>query len=327
MGAMIPTDPPSSRRRPGPAGDLPVGLLVAMLATLLVAAPGGTAPTQDLARVYESGIDFQEFLAATERRRDQWHEHYEQGRIPEGLAVRAGEIEGRYRLLVVAEDWCGDSVNVVPYLARLAEAMSGLEMRIVDSEVGATVMEAHPTPDGRTATPTIVVLDEEAREVGSLVERPSELQRGWLANEDRMRRQELLSRKYAWYDWDRGEHAMAGTEGAEVIPELAPRDGDHEIPKRTYSAFHETGLDPLLRGLGVDTVVVTGLHTDICDRHTTADAFFRGYRVIVVTDGTEAFSEEEHEGGLAYLEKVYGAELRTTDELLEQWEESAGDGD
>jgi len=124
-----------------------------------------------------------------------------------------------------------------------------------------------------------------------------------------------------------GEHAMAGTEGAEVIPELAPRDGDHEIPKRTYSAFHETGLDPLLRGLGVDTVVVTGLHTDICDRHTTADAFFRGYRVIVVTDGTEAFSEEEHEGGLAYLEKVYGAELRTTDELLEQWEESAGDGD
>jgi len=256
MGAMIPTDPPSSRRRPGPAGDLPVGLLVAMLATLLVAAPGGTAPTQDLARVYESGIDFQEFLAATERRRDQWHEHYEQGRIPEGLAVRAGEIEGRYRLLVVAEDWCGDSVNVVPYLARLAEAMSGLEMRIVDSEVGATVMEAHPTPDGRTATPTIVVLDEEAREVGSLVERPSELQRWWLANEDRMRRQELLSRKYAWYDWDRGEHAMA-----EILSILEAGDAPagaadlHVEPQRS-------GTDELLQAISVvdESVVWVGGH-------------------------------------------------------------------
>lgn len=123
-----------------------------------------------------------------------------------------------------------------------------------------------------------------------------------------------------------GEHAMAGTEGAEVIPELAPQEGDHEVPKRTYSAFHETGLDSLLRGLGIDTVVVTGLHTNICDRHTTADAFFRGYRVVVVTDGTEAFTEEEHRDGLAYLEKVYGAELRTTDELVEEWR-GTGDED
>lgn len=123
-----------------------------------------------------------------------------------------------------------------------------------------------------------------------------------------------------------GEHAMAGTEGAEVIPELAPEAGDHVLPKRTYSAFHETGLDLLLRTLGVEAVVVAGLHTNICDRHTAADAFFRGYRVIVPTDAVEAFTEEEHRSGLEYLEKVYGAELVEADELIAAWREGRGSG-
>lgn len=47
-----------------------------------------------------------------------------------------------------------------------------------------------------------------------------------------------------------GEHAMAGTAGAEIIPELAA--GDLVLPKRTYSSFHETGLDPLLRQFRVE---------------------------------------------------------------------------
>lgn len=120
-----------------------------------------------------------------------------------------------------------------------------------------------------------------------------------------------------------GEHAMAGTEGAQVIPELAPQDGDYEVPKRTYSAFHETGLESLLRSLDVDTVVITGIHTNICDRHTTADAFFRGFHAEVVTDGVDAFTAEEHQQGLEYLEKVYGARLASTDELLSEWNEAA----
>jgi nicotinamidase-related amidase len=120
-----------------------------------------------------------------------------------------------------------------------------------------------------------------------------------------------------------GEHAMAGTPGAEVIPELAPQSSDYEMPKRTYSAFYETGLESLLRSLDVDTVVITGIHTNICDRHTTADAFFRGFKIEIVTDGVDAFTAEEHEQGLEYLEKIYGARLVTTDDLLSQWEEAA----
>jgi nicotinamidase-related amidase len=114
-----------------------------------------------------------------------------------------------------------------------------------------------------------------------------------------------------------GEHAMAGTPGADIIPELVAAEGDFVLPKRTYSSFHETGLDPLLRQFGVDTLVLTGQHTNICLRHTTADAFFRGYRVMVPRDGVEAISEEDHQSGLAYLETMYKADLPYTKEVLE----------
>jgi len=82
-----------------------------------------------------------------------------------------------------------------------------------------------------------------------------------------------------------GEHAIKGTNGAEVIAELAPAKKDYIIEKRTYSSFYETSLDQLLkslyRGKGVKTVVLGGMHTHICIRHMAADAFFRGYKIIV----------------------------------------------
>ena len=111
---------------------------------------------------------------------------------------------------------------------------------------------------------------------------------------------------------------MAGTPGADVIPELAPAKGDFVLPKRTYSSFHETGLDDLCRQFGVDTLVLTGQHTNICLRHTTADAFFRGYDVVVPKDAVEAISEEDHESGLKYLEAIYKVDQPYAKELLDR---------
>jgi nicotinamidase-related amidase len=113
-----------------------------------------------------------------------------------------------------------------------------------------------------------------------------------------------------------GDHAMAGTEGAAIIPELDRGPDDYVLGKRTYSAFFETGLDPLLRQLDVKTLVVAGQHTNVCVRHTTADAFFRGYRVVVPRDAVEALNEEDHQSGLNYLEAIYQADLPHTKELL-----------
>ena len=117
-----------------------------------------------------------------------------------------------------------------------------------------------------------------------------------------------------------GKHAIKGTKGAEVIPELKPQKKDYVVEKRTYSGFHETGLDMLLRSLyhgeGVKTVILTGLHTNICVRHTAADAFFRGYKIIIAKDGVEAFSKEDHEKGLEYLKNIYNAKIKTVDEII-----------
>jgi len=119
-----------------------------------------------------------------------------------------------------------------------------------------------------------------------------------------------------------GEHAMKGTRGAEVIPQLKPREGDYVLEKRTYSGFFETGLDLLLREMKVDTLVLTGLHANICVRHTAADGFFRGYRIVVPKDATEALSEDDYKQGLEYLEKVYDAEITETDEIIKRWSQS-----
>jgi hypothetical protein len=63
-----------------------------------------------------------------------------------------------------------------------------------------------------------------------------------------------------------GEHAMAGSAGAQVISELQPQPGERELisPKRAYGAFDGTGLDEKLRALGVDEVVLAGQHTHLC---------------------------------------------------------------
>jgi len=117
-----------------------------------------------------------------------------------------------------------------------------------------------------------------------------------------------------------GKHAIKGTWGAEVIHELEPAEEDFIVEKQVYSGFYETGLDDLLRslykGLGVDTVVLVGLHTHICVRHTAASAFYRGYKIVVPHDGVEAFTRKDHEEGLKYLNDVYGAEIKTVNEVI-----------
>lgn len=113
-----------------------------------------------------------------------------------------------------------------------------------------------------------------------------------------------------------GDHAIAGTPGAEVIPELEPCDSDYVVPKRRYSGFFHTDLDLLLQELDVDTVIMTGLHTHMCVRHTSADAYQLGYQVVVASDATDAFTEEDYQSGLRYLKEVYGAEITDVDALL-----------
>ena len=119
-----------------------------------------------------------------------------------------------------------------------------------------------------------------------------------------------------------GPHAMKDSEGARIIDELKPssKESEYIIPKRTYSAFDGTGLDRALKGLyngnGADTLIISGLTTDICDRHTAYDAFVRGFNIIVPEDGVDAFTEDEHISGLDYMKRIYGARIMKIQDII-----------
>ena len=111
-------------------------------------------------------------------------------------------------------------------------------------------------------------------------------------------------------------HAMAGTPGAAVIGELEPHAHDVVVPKRFYSAFTETELEEQLGSHGVGRLVLVGQHTDCCVRHTSYDAFVRGFELVVCPEATTVFGPGSSEPvsdrqarALEYLRTYYGARL------------------
>jgi len=114
-----------------------------------------------------------------------------------------------------------------------------------------------------------------------------------------------------------GPHAMISDEEAEIIEDLKPSSRDIVLYKRSYSGFRDTGLATILRDLGVDTLILTGIHTHICVLHTAIDAYYERFKLIVVKDAVAAFSNEDHEYALKYMHQVLGAELKTTSHVIE----------
>ena len=73
---------------------------------------------------------------------------------------------------------------------------------------------------------------------------------------------------------------------------LEPKDGDHIVEKMRMNAFYDTRLDILLRGLGVETLIITGAWTNMSIEHTARHAADAGYRAVVASDGTSTVNED-----------------------------------
>ena len=112
-------------------------------------------------------------------------------------------------------------------------------------------------------------------------------------------------------------HCVEGTRGVEIIPELAPREGDLIVRKRRFSAFLGSDLDLLLRGLGVRTVLVTGVDTHACVLHTAADAWQLDYRVRVIEDCVAATSLELHEAALTLIRQLASGQRVVSHDVIE----------
>ncbi|MFO0677260.1 MAG: isochorismatase family cysteine hydrolase [Polyangiaceae bacterium] len=101
-----------------------------------------------------------------------------------------------------------------------------------------------------------------------------------------------------------GAHAIDGTEGAEVWPELAPSPGDHVVHKPSYSAFFGSSLEPLLESLGVDAITLAGCVTELQLLTSATDAAQNGYLVDVPRDTQAGMTEGAEAAALAVIETV-----------------------
>jgi nicotinamidase-related amidase len=109
---------------------------------------------------------------------------------------------------------------------------------------------------------------------------------------------------------------IRGTPGTALIKEFV-HPSDLIVEKSRDSGFYETVLDDKLQELGVKTVLVTGLQTQVCVQTTAADAFFRGYKVWVPEDCVFSLTEEDKVRSLEWM-KGYCAVVSPAAEILQR---------
>ena len=203
-----------------------VPLLFALPAALCSLGPASPPVHDSLAAVYSAGQTWDAFYEAVDRRRVLWIRTWTEARVPPDLAARARAVGGGWRILVITVPGCSDSANSVPYIAKLVQETPGLEMRLVDPGAGRPWMEAHRSPDGRAATPTVLVLDEQFEIRGCWVEQPAALQEIWLPIVARGTMAQEVGTKMAWYAEDAGREILR--ELVEVLE--GARSGDVVCP-------------------------------------------------------------------------------------------------
>lgn len=106
-----------------------------------------------------------------------------------------------------------------------------------------------------------------------------------------------------------------GTKEHAVLAEIAPQAGELVVNKTANSAFNASDIDRLLRNLGVETLIITGVGTDVCVETTARDAVDRGFNCIIVEDACATLDEESQNAALLAFAKWFGR-VASTDEVI-----------
>ena len=112
-----------------------------------------------------------------------------------------------------------------------------------------------------------------------------------------------------------GNALVRGSWGAAAVEGVEPQPGDHVVEKMRMNGFYDTRLDILLRGLGVDSLIISGCYTNMSIEHTARHGADAGYVITVVSDGTSTISDEWQHAALNYAMTNVGRVL-TVDQVI-----------
>ena len=160
----------------------------------------------DFRELWAVAMPFERFVAASEHHRGLWEGIYKLMRVPE-WAFQAVPPGTRRRLLVIAEDWCGDASSTIPIVARFADTVPGMELRILRRDEHPELMDRYLT-NGSRSIPIVIALDDGFRELGHWGPRPTTLQSWVLENRPLVPKAELYPQVRKWYARDRGETTL-----------------------------------------------------------------------------------------------------------------------
>jgi nicotinamidase-related amidase len=119
-------------------------------------------------------------------------------------------------------------------------------------------------------------------------------------------------------DGDEDVHCIEGLKSTEIVAEEVDfRPGDYFVPKRRYSAFYGTDLEILLKGLKVQTLILTGGLTDVCVHYTFVDGHQGDYYCRVVEDCVGGSSREAHDASLRAMEYLQSGARRSSADILQ----------
>ena len=103
--------------------------------------------------------------------------------------------------------------------------------------------------------------------------------------------------------------------GRPIAEKLKPDDEDYFVLKPKHSGFYSTTLDVLLKYLGAEMLILTGVTTDICILFTANDAYMRDFHLLIPRDCVAANDRKTSEKTLDYMEKILDADTRPSVEI------------
>ena len=174
-----------------------------------------TMTTTTMRDRFLGAMELEEMIATAAKNQELWASVWRRAVVPGELVQRLTALGGSWHFLVLSEDWCGDAVNTVPLVAKLAELADNADLRVLARDANLDLMDSHLTGTSRSI-PVVIALDETFTERGWWGPRPRALQEWVLGPGQALDKDARYREIRSWYARDRGrttlEEVVAMTE-------------------------------------------------------------------------------------------------------------------